>query len=126
MIILRLMIQFARGFVSSIEGTSVDISTKEPSGGARIYYSFNNVFGNALANLNATVDWGDQDIKTAISRNSSGSRPNLFVPDVVFDLSVKPQINLLESPSSRCVELVYEELVKICRGCTSRVSLKYG
>jgi dynamin 1-like protein len=123
-IVLRLMTQFARDFVSSIEGTSDDISTKELSGGARIYYIFNDVFGNALANLDATADLGDQDIRTAI-RNSSGPRPSLFVPEVAFDLLVKPQIKLLESPSSRCVELVYEELVKICHNCTSPVSLKY-
>ncbi|KAL1739270.1 Dynamin GTPase effector domain-containing protein, partial [Schizophyllum fasciatum] len=30
-----------------------------------------------------------------------------------------PQIKLLEAPSLRCVELVYEELVKICHNCTS-------
>lgn len=39
-----------------------------------------------------------------------------------FDLLVKPQIKLLEAPSLRCVELVYEELVKICHNCTSPVS----
>ena len=122
-IVLRLMTQFARDFVSSIEGNSVDISTKELSGGARIYYIFNDVFGNALANLDATADLGDQDIRTAI-RNSAGPRPSLFVPEVAFDLLVKPQIKLLESPSSRCVELVYEELVKICHNCTSPVSLE--
>ena len=120
-IVLRLMTQFARDFVSSIDGSSVDISTKELSGGARIYYIFNDVFGNALANLDATANLGDQDIRTAI-RNSAGPRPSLFVPEVAFDLLVKPQIKLLDSPSSRCVELVYEELVKICHNCTSPVS----
>jgi dynamin 1-like protein len=120
-IVLRLMTQFARDFVSSIDGTSVDISTKELSGGARIYYIFHDVFGNALANLDATANLGDQDIRTAI-RNSAGPRPSLFVPEVAFDLLVKPQIKLLEAPGSRCVELVYEELVKICHNCTSPVS----
>ena len=115
------MTQFVRDFVSSIEGTSVDISTKELSGGARICYIFNDVFGNALANLDATANLGDQDIRTAI-RNSTGPRPSLFVPEVAFDLLVKPQIKLLESSSSRCVELVYEELVKICHNCTSPAS----
>ncbi|KAF9785439.1 dynamin protein dnm1 [Thelephora terrestris] len=117
-IVLRLMTQFARDFVSSIDGTNFEISTKELSGGARIYYIFHDVFGNALANLDATGNLGDQDIRTAI-RNSAGPRPSLFVPEVAFDLLVKPQIKLLESPSSRCVELVYEELVKICHNCTS-------
>ncbi|PPQ70239.1 hypothetical protein CVT26_014486 [Gymnopilus dilepis] len=117
-LILRLMTQFARDFVSSIEGTKVDISTKELSGGARIYYIFNDIFGRALSSIDATGNLDNQDIRTAI-RNSTGPRPSLFVPEMAFDLLVKPQIKLLEAPALRCVELVYEELVKICHNCTS-------
>ncbi|KAK0489426.1 Dynamin central region-domain-containing protein [Armillaria novae-zelandiae] len=117
-LILRLMTQFARDFVSSIDGTNIDISTKELSGGARIYYIFNDIFGHALSSIEPTHNLDDQDIRTAI-RNSTGPRPSLFVPEVAFDLLVKPQIKLLEAPSLRCVELVYEELVKICHNCTS-------
>jgi len=115
---LRLMTEFARDFVSSIEGTKVDVSTKELYGGARIYYIFNDIFGRALASIDATHNLENQDIRTAI-RNSMGPRPTLFVPEIAFDLLVKPQIKLLEAPSLRCVELVYEELVKICHNCTS-------
>ncbi|KAK0202344.1 Dynamin central region-domain-containing protein [Desarmillaria ectypa] len=117
-LILRLMTQFARDFVSSIDGTNIDISTKELSGGARIYYIFNDIFGHALSSIEPTQNLDDQGIRTAI-RNSTGPRPSLFVPEVAFDLLVKPQIKLLEAPSLRCVELVYEELVKICHNCTS-------
>ncbi|KAI0029958.1 dynamin protein dnm1 [Vararia minispora EC-137] len=117
-LILRLMTQFARDFISSIDGTNVEISTKELSGGARIYYIFNDVFGHALNSIDATHNLDNQDIRTAI-RNSTGPRPSLFVPEIAFDLLVKPQIKLLEAPSLRCVELVYEELVKICHNCTS-------
>lgn len=115
------MTQFARDFVASIEGTSLEISTKELSGGARIYYIFNEVFGHALDSLDPTYNLSSSDVRTAI-RNSTGPRPSLFVPEVAFDLLVKPQIKLLEAPSLRCVELVYEELVKICHNCTSQVS----
>jgi len=124
-LVLRLMTQFARDFVTSIEGTNVDISTKELSGGARIYYIFNDVFGNALSGIDSTQSLETQDIRTAI-RNSTGPRPSLFVPEVAFDLLVKPQIKLLEAPSLRCVELVYEELVKICHNCTSTVLPSFG
>ncbi|KAF9041717.1 dynamin protein dnm1 [Hymenopellis radicata] len=117
-LVLRLMTQFARDFVSSIDGTNIDISTKELSGGARIYYIFNDIFGQALSSIDSTHNLEDQDIRTAI-RNSMGPRPSLFVPEIAFDLLVKPQIKLLEAPSLRCVELVYEELVKICHNCTS-------
>jgi dynamin 1-like protein len=119
-LILRLMTQFARDFVSSIEGTSLEISIKELSGGARIYHIFHEVFGHALDSLDPTANLSPNDIRTAI-RNSTGPRPSLFVPEVAFDLLVKPQIKLLEAPSLRCVELVYEELVKICHNCTNHV-----
>lgn len=112
------MTEFARDFVSSIEGTSIDVSTKELCGGARIYYIFNDVFGHALTSINPTHNLTLSDVRTAI-RNSTGPRPSMFVPEVAFDLLVKPQIKLLEPPSLRCVELVYEELMKICHNCTS-------
>jgi dynamin 1-like protein len=119
-LVLRLMTQFARDFVASVEGTSLDISTKELCGGARIYYIFNDVLGHALDSLDATADLDTQDIRTAI-RNSTGPRPSLFVPEVAFELLVKPQIKRLEGPSLRCVELVYEELVRICHNCSNSV-----
>lgn len=117
-LILQQMTRFASSFTSSIDGTSSDISTKELSGGARIYYIFNSVFGNSLESIDPTSNLTALDIRTAI-RNSTGPRPSLFVPEMAFDLLVKPQIKLLEIPSQRCVELVYEELIKICHTCGS-------
>lgn len=112
------MTRFANGFISSIDGTSSEISTKELCGGARIYYIFNSVFGSSLESIDPTTNLSTSDIRTAI-RNSTGPRPSLFVPELAFDLLVKPQIRLLEIPSQRCVELVYEELIKICHTCGS-------
>lgn len=117
-LILQLMTRFASSFISSIDGTSSEISTKELGGGARIYYIFNSVFGNSLETIDPTLNLSVLDIRTAI-RNSTGPRPSLFVPELAFDLLVKPQIKLLEIPSQRCVELVYEELIKICHTCGS-------
>ena len=117
-LILQLMTRFATSFISSIDGTSSEISTKELCGGARIYYIFNSVFGNSLETIDPTHNLSVLDIRTAI-RNSTGPRPSLFVPELAFDLLVKPQIKLLEIPSQRCVELVYEELIKICHTCGS-------
>ncbi|KAF9291604.1 Dynamin- GTPase protein [Mortierella alpina] len=118
-LILQLLTKFASDFVAAIDGTSADISTKELCGGARIYYIFNNVFGAALDSVNPCENLSVQDIRTAI-RNSTGPRPSLFVPEIAFDLLVKPQIKLLEPPSLRCVELAYEELVKICHSCGAK------
>lgn len=117
-LVLQLMTRFATSFISSIDGTSTEISTKELCGGARIYYIFNSVFGNSLETIDPTTNLSALDIRTAI-RNSTGPRPSLFVPELAFDLLVKPQIKLLEVPAQRCVELVYEELIKICHTCGS-------
>ena len=117
-LILQLMTRFASSFISSIDGTSSEISTQELCGGARIYYIFNSVFGNSLETIDPTVNLSVLDIRTAI-RNSTGPRPSLFVPEMAFDLLVKPQIKLLDIPAQRCVELVYEELIKICHTCGS-------
>ena len=117
-LILQLMTRFASSFIASIDGTSSEISTQELCGGARIYYIFNSVFGSSLDSIDPTVNLSVLDIRTAI-RNSTGPRPSLFVPELAFDLLVKPQIKLLDGPAQRCVELVYEELIKICHTCGS-------
>ena len=123
-LVLQLMNKFAARFISSIEGTSSDISTKELCGGARIYYIYNDIFGHSLESINPTANLSTADIRTAI-RNSTGPRPSLFVPELAFDLLVKPQIYLLLEPSQRCVELVYEELMKICHNCGSPELARY-
>ncbi|CAG8454909.1 8026_t:CDS:10 [Paraglomus occultum] len=123
-LILKLLNKFALDFMASIDGTAEEISTKELSGGARIYYIFNNVFGAALESIQPGYNLSIQDIRTAI-RNSTGPRPFLFVPEIAFDLLVRPQIQLLEPPSLRCVELVYEELIKICHHCGSKELNQY-
>lgn len=117
-LILQLMTRFASAFVASIDGTASDVSTKELCGGARIYYIYNDVFGSALSGIDPVAGLSTNDVRTAI-RNSTGPRPSLFVPELAFDLLVKPQIRLLEGPAQRCVELVYEELMKICHNCGS-------
>lgn len=114
--ILQLMTQFANNFVASIDGTSSTISTKELCGGARIYHIFDQVFGGALTTIDPIHNLTVSDIRTAI-RNSTGPRAALFVPEQAFDLLIKPQIQLLEPASQRCVQLVYEELMKICHNC---------
>lgn len=123
-LILQLMNKFANNFVNSIEGNSSEISTKELCGGARIYYIYNEVLGNSMMSINPLHNLTVTDIRTAI-RNSTGPRPSLFVPELAFDLLVKPQIQLLEGPSHRCVELVYEELMKICHNCGNQELSRY-
>ncbi|KAI8095307.1 Dynamin central region-domain-containing protein [Thamnidium elegans] len=118
-LILKLLTMFSTEFISSIDGTSSSISTKELSGGARIYFIFNSIFGTALDSIHPCANLTDDDIRTAI-RNSTGPRCSLFVPELAFDLLVRPQIKLLEAPSLRCVNLAYEELSKICHTCGTK------
>ncbi|CAO3646819.1 unnamed protein product [Cunninghamella echinulata] len=118
-LVLKLLTMFATEFVASIDGTSSEISTKELSGGARIYYIFNNIFGQALNSIEPCANLTNEDIRIAI-RNSTGPRCSLFVPELAFDLLVRPQIKLLEAPSLRCVELAFEELSKICYSCGNK------
>jgi len=54
----------------------------------------------------------DDDLKTAI-RNASSLKPNLFVPEVAFEVLSKQQISRLEQPSLQCVQYAYEELRNI-------------
>ncbi|KAL1927844.1 hypothetical protein VTP01DRAFT_3249 [Rhizomucor pusillus] len=123
-LILKLLTKFSNDFLAAIDGTSAEMSTKELCGGARIYFIFNNVFGSALDAIHPCANLTDNDIRTAI-RNSTGPRPSLFVPELAFDLLVRPQIKLLETPSLRCVELVYEELMKICHISDNKELLRY-
>lgn len=124
-LLLSLMTKFANAFVNLVDGTTFDdVSIKELCGGARIYYIYNEVFGAQLAHINPTHNLSVKDIRTAI-RNLSGPRPSLFVPELAFDLLVKPQVKLLEEPSRGCVELVYEELMKIVHSiCNSAASVE--
>ncbi|KAK9765727.1 Dynamin- GTPase protein [Basidiobolus ranarum] len=122
--VLNLLTKFSNSFISSIDGTSPEFSTSELSGGARIYYIFNNIFGAALDSISPGGNLTLQDIRTAI-RNSTGPRASLFVPEIAFELLVKPQIKRLEHPSLRCVELAYEELIKMCHNSNDKEFRKY-
>ncbi|KAI8144758.1 Dynamin central region-domain-containing protein [Fennellomyces sp. T-0311] len=118
-LVLKMLTMFATQFTASIDGTSPEISTKELSGGARIYFIFNNIFGHALDAIIPCSNITNDDIRTAI-RNSTGPRCSLFVPELAFDLLVKPQIRLLQAPSLRCVDMVFQELSKICHTCGTK------
>ncbi|SMN20625.1 similar to Saccharomyces cerevisiae YLL001W DNM1 Dynamin-related GTPase required for mitochondrial fission and morphology [Maudiozyma saulgeensis] len=123
-LILQLMNKFATNFISSIDGNSSNINTKELCGGARIYYIYNDIYGKTLKTIDPTTNLTTDDIRTAI-RNSTGPRATLFVPELAFDLLIKPQIKLLLEPSQRCVELVFDELMKICQSSSTNELARY-
>jgi len=110
--LLQLITKFASTYCETIEGTSRNITTTELCGGARICYIFHDIFGKTLQNFDALSGLSKKDILTAI-RNATGPRPALFVPEISFELLVKRQIQKLEEPSLRCVEMVHEEMQRI-------------
>ncbi|KAI7826464.1 Dynamin central region-domain-containing protein [Kickxella alabastrina] len=106
------------------EGTASEMSTVELCGGARLYYIFNDIFASGLDSVNPANNLTNHDIRTAI-RNSTGPRASLFVPEIAFQLLVKPQIKSLEPPAQRCVQLAYEELMKIGLSCGNNEMRRY-
>ena len=65
-------------------------------------YIFYDVFTNTINEVDPFDALTDSDIQTAI-RNSGALKPNLFVPEVAFEILSKQQIKRLESPSLQCV-----------------------
>ncbi|VDO29891.1 unnamed protein product [Haemonchus placei] len=114
--LLQIITRFATAYTSTIEGTSRNIETTELCGGARICFIFHETFGKSLESVNPLENLTEMDILTAI-RNATGPRPALFVPEVAFELLVKRQIQRLEEPSLRCVELVHEEMQRMVKHC---------
>ncbi|PVZ96537.1 hypothetical protein BB558_007567 [Smittium angustum] len=122
--LLKIITQFSSKFSGSIEGTLSDMPTNELSGGARIYHIFHHVYAAGLENINPIINLSNEEIRTAI-RNSSGPRASLFVPELAFQILIKPLIKTLEPPSQRCVQLAYEELMQIGVSCETNELKRY-
>ena len=60
----------------------------ELKGGSRLNYIFYDVYTEAIRNIDPFDALTDDDIKTAI-RNASSLKPNLFVPEVAFEILSK-------------------------------------
>ena len=123
--LLRMITKFSSSFNASIDGTSRTLTgTSELSGGARLNEIFNEQFIRSLTALDESSSLSLMDVKEAI-RNSAGPRPSLFVPETSFDILVRKQIARLEAPGLRCVELVFEELLKILHSCDRKELIRF-
>ena len=100
--ILNVIAKFATAYGEFIDGRFVKETARELMGGSRLNYIFFKVFNQTLNNVDPFDAPSDDDLKTAI-RNASSLRPNLFVPEVAFEVLSKQQIHRLESPSLQCV-----------------------
>ncbi|CEJ04678.1 hypothetical protein G6F70_008950 [Rhizopus microsporus] len=110
--VLNIITEFCTEFRTIIDGTSSDLSSFELSGGARISFVFHELYANGVKGIDPLDQIKDVDIRT-ILYNSSGSSPALFVATTAFELIIKKQIKRLEEPSVKCINMVYDELVRI-------------
>ncbi|CAI7678403.1 unnamed protein product [Penicillium pancosmium] len=111
-IILNIITEFSNEYRTVLEGNNTELSSIELSGGARISFVFHELYSNGVKAVDPFDIVKDIDIRT-ILYNSSGSSPALFVGTTAFELIVKQQIKRLEDPSTKCIALVYDELVRI-------------
>ncbi|KAJ1922143.1 vacuolar protein sorting-associated protein 1 [Mycoemilia scoparia] len=121
--ILSIIPEFCNDFSLVIEGKSNDLPAYELSGGARISFVFHELFTNGIKAIDPLDEIKDVDIRTLLC-NSAGSSPALFVATNAFENIVKQQIKRLESPSLRCVNLIYDELVRIVDRLLTKQSFK--
>ncbi|KAF9986338.1 vacuolar protein sorting-associated protein 1 [Mortierella antarctica] len=122
-IVLNIITEFCTEFRTIIDGNSTDLSSFELSGGARISFVFHELYANGVKSLDPFDQVKDVDIRT-ILYNSSGSSPALFVGATAFEVIIKQQIKRLEDPSLRCVNMVFDELVRILSQLLSKQLFK--
>ncbi|EEB07297.2 dynamin family protein Vps1 [Schizosaccharomyces japonicus yFS275] len=111
-IVLNIITDFCQDFRTILDGRSEELSTLELSGGARIAFVFHEIYSNGVQAIDPFDEIKDIDIRT-ILYNSSGSAPGLFMGTAAFEVIVKQQIRRLEDPSLKCVNLIFDELVRI-------------
>jgi replication fork clamp-binding protein CrfC len=110
--VLNIITEFCTEFRTTIDGNSNDLSSFELSGGARISFVFHELYANGVKSIDPLDQIKEIDIRTILV-NSSGSSPALFVAPQAFEVIVKQQIKRLEEPSVKCINMVYDELVRI-------------
>ncbi|OBZ90031.1 Vacuolar protein sorting-associated protein 1 [Choanephora cucurbitarum] len=111
-LVLNIITEFCTEFRTIIDGNSNDLSSFELSGGARISFVFHEIYANGVKSIDPLEQIKDDDIRI-ILYNSSGSTPALFVATTAFEVIIKKQIKRLEEPSIKCINIVYDELVRI-------------
>ena len=111
-LVLNVIAKYSAAYAEFLEGRFVKDTASELKGGSRLNYIFFENFNSAINNIDPFDALSNDDIKTAI-RNASSLRPNLFVPEVAFEVLAKQQINRLESPALQCVQLIFEELRRV-------------
>ena len=117
--LLQLLTQFSNAVGDSINGRRVDAPRDELYGGARINSIFHDRFVPHIGSISPVKDLTDDQIRMAVY-NSQGNRTMLFPSQQAFEALLQDQIKRLENPCMRCVEFVYDELVRISDQCAQK------
>lgn len=122
-LLLHIINTFVHCYNDTIDGRLSDASaTEELYGGARINYIFNDIFGKYLDGIDDLGGLGDDEIQITMT-NATGPKASLFIPEESFEQLARRQVRILEEPSFRCVDLVYDELQRIVN-CIELMELK--
>lgn len=111
-IALNMITNFTKDYNGILDGEAKELTSQELTGGARISFVFHEIFKNGINALDPFDQIKDGDIRT-IMHNTSGSAPSLFVGTQAFEVLVKQQIHRMEEPAARCINLIFDELVRI-------------
>jgi len=112
-LLLHIINTFVHNYCSTIDGRLNSVSaTEELYGGARINYIFNDVFGSYVDQISSKGGLTDEEIQITMT-NATGPKASLFVPEESFEQLARRQVRVLEDPSLRCLDLVYDELQRI-------------
>uniref|UniRef100_A0AC34G0R9 Dynamin-type G domain-containing protein n=1 Tax=Panagrolaimus sp. ES5 TaxID=591445 RepID=A0AC34G0R9_9BILA len=103
-------------YISTIDGSSKNIGASKLSGGARICAIFYDEFEDNIDNIESMGDLTLDEVLSSI-KNASGLKPAMFIPERSFEILVKKQMKRFKEPMINCVDLVYEELVRIIQHC---------
>ena len=87
-LVLNIIAKYAANYAEFLEGRFVKDTDQELKGGSRLNFIFYENYTAAISNIDPFDALTDDDIKTAI-RNTSSLRPNLFVPEVAFEVLSK-------------------------------------
>jgi len=112
-LLLNLINSFVHVYICTIDGRlATKSSTEELYGGARINYIFNDIYSNYIDQIHALGGLTEDEIQIVMT-NATGPKASLFIPEESFEQLSKCQIKILEDPSLRCADLVYDELQRI-------------
>lgn len=118
-VVLQTVTDFSGEYRSILDGQGNDVNSQELSGGARISFVFHEVFANGIKVLDPADQIADSEIRTLL-HNSGGASPSLFVSPRPFEILIKRQIERFKEPCLRCVQLIYDELIRILNQILSK------